>query len=167
MMMGVATAGRHLDRRQLRRHGDAAAPTRSAPPRAGLGADRLHAGAPRTATSTAHAARRRAAARPHRLRQVARWRWRWRAACAAGDRVDRLGAGLPRHGHRHRQARRAAERARGAAPPARPPRPDRALLGGRLRARRARARSARSARAARCRWWSAARCSTRRRCARA
>ena len=56
---------------------------------------------------------------------------------AAGrDRQRRLGARLPRHGHRHRQAERGRARAR-AAPPDRHHRPGRGLFGGALRRRRA------------------------------
>ena len=43
-----------------------------------------------------------APAPPHPARP--RSRSRWRGALAGGDRQRRLGAGLPRHGHRHRQA---------------------------------------------------------------
>jgi DHA1 family bicyclomycin/chloramphenicol resistance-like MFS transporter len=58
-------------------------------------------------------------------------------ALAGGDHQRRLGPGLPRHGHRHRQAHAGRTRRR-AAPPDRHPRPAAGLLGGRIRRRRAR-----------------------------
>ena len=88
------------------------------------------------------------------------------ARAAGGDHQRRFGPGLPRHGHRHRQAQRRRAR-RGAAPPDRHPRPGAGLFRGALRGRRPAADPARSRSADTCRCWWAAPCCTSRRCARA
>ena len=82
------------------------------------------------------------------------WAHRARRARSGRDRERRLGAGLPRARHRHRQARRGAARAHPASPD-RHLRAHRELLRRSLRGRCARRASATSTAAAACRSWSA------------